>query len=73
MREGTWVSDGTEQNKHGNDSFQIPNQYYDVTISYDGPEALVITKDQNPVSNLSSRRSRAVPPEHGTRRGGPDF
>ena len=31
------------------DLFQIPNQYYDVTISYDGPEIFfAITKDQNP-------------------------
>ena len=45
-----WVSDGTEQGTNMViDLFQIPNQYYDVTISYDGPEIFfAITKDQNP-------------------------
>ena len=45
-----WVSDGTEQGTNMViDLFQIPNQFYDVTISYDGPEIFfAITKDQNP-------------------------
>ena len=45
-----WVSDGTEQGTNMViDLFQIPTQYYDVTISYDGPEIFfAITEDQNP-------------------------